>query len=572
MAKSKNDKKTELTRDEITALSKRLKALKIETPKNLAAFAHGVKQINPNALEPFEKSPEDVKATINSFKSGSQRFHGAKFSAGWFPFPMRFSPCRDTFCYLTSQSVRNASKLVMNAGTIDLLNRLGGLMGDARRDVGGDSFSPSFNDSNIPAGYTYFGQFVDHDITLDVSSNIDVETDARTINNMRTPALDLDNVYGRGPALSPYLYAFPPRDSATPTAIKFIMGSNRSTVAGGPSTHNGGSAGMRVQTDFDVPRVPGSNTAIIGDPRNDENLFVAQFQMAMLKFHNNVVDMLVASGFTGDIFIEAKRRVTHHYQWAIVNDFLKRICGEDVVRNSLASVSAPVGSKFCMPVEFSVAAYRFGHSLIRNQYWVNHGFPNQPLMDAFSFVRNPNLPVLSSWVVDFNAFFPTGIGVPIFNFARKIDSFLANGLENLPGFSGVMAILAARNLRRGLALGLPSGQATAKALGISPMTRAQLTSGLPPNELELLNSNGGILLTKTPLWYYILRESAVLKGGNSLGPLGAKIVADTFIRMLKRDAESYLNKEGGFTPSLTSDVPGDFTVTDIIKAAEVHLP
>jgi hypothetical protein len=123
-----------------------------------------------------------------------------------------------------------------------------------------------------------------------------------------------------------------------------------------------------------------------------------------------------------------------------------------------------------------------------------------------------------------------------------------------------------------LALGLPSGQATAKALGISPMTRAQLTSGLPPNELELLNSNGGILLTKTPLWYYILRESAVLKGGNSLGPLGAKIVADTFIRMLKRDAESYLNKEGGFTPSLKSDVPGDFTVTDIIKAAEVHLP
>ncbi len=270
--------------------------------------------------------------------------------------------------------------------------------------------------------------------------------------------------------------------------------------------------------------------------------------------------------------MEAKKIVTHHYQWAVIHDFLKRICGAATVTNALSSVAATVGSSFRMPVEFSVGAYRFGHSLIRERYWINHNFINQPLADAFGFIRNPNLPVLSNWVVDFNAFFQTGVPVPVFNMARKIDSVLANGLESLPGGSGIMSILAARNLRRGLALGLPSGQATAIALGLTPLTAAQLKSGLSAAEITLLNSNGGILLSKTPLWYYCLREAAVVSGGNSLGPLGAKIVADTFVRILKRDADSFINKPGGFTPFLPSDAAGNFTVTDIIKFSGVHVP
>lgn len=547
---------------EIDQLSKRLTELKISKPQNLEKFAFAVKQINPSALVPIEKLPEDVRATLESMKNETKRFHGAKIALSWFPFPMRFSPCNDKFGYLTSNTVRQSSKLDMNPVIVNLLNQLGGIMGDPGRDVGADS--------TIPAGYTYFGQFVDHDITLDVSSDINNATDATSINNMRTPALDLDNIYGRGPALSPYLYEFP--SSGPSTAIKLKLGKNINTGAGGPSTNGGGIGGMTIKTNADVPRVEGTNTAIIGDPRNDENLFVAQFQMAMLKFHNKVIDIVLASGFTGDIFVEAKRIVIHHYQWAVVNDFLKRICGASVVTNSLTSVAAPVGSSFRMPVEFSVAAYRFGHSLIRERYWINHNFIDQPLSDAFNFVRNPNLPVFSNWVVDFNAFFQTGINVPVFNFARKIDSFLANGLENLPGGSGIMAILAARNLRRGLALGLPSGQATATALGITPLTSAQMLTGLPANEVTLLNSSGGILLNKTPLWYYILREASVLSNGNTLGPVGAKIVADTFVRILKRDSESYLNKVGGFTPFLPSDVLGEFTVTDIIKTAEVNIP
>jgi hypothetical protein len=376
-------------------------------------------------------------------------------------------------------------------------------------------------------------------------------------------------VYGRGPGLDPFLYVFP--TSGPPTAIKFQTGTNLDSGTGGPS-NNGAPSGMLKQTRFDVPRVAVSNTAVIGDPRNDENLIIVQFQHAMLRFHNAVVDMLIAINFANDIFAEAKRIVTHHYQWAVVHDFLGRICGAPVVTKAMTDVVAPIGSFFRMPVEFAVAAYRFGHSMIRDIYWVNFNFPFATLGQVFEFNRNPHLPVRSNWVVDFNAFFDTGVPVPIHNKARRIDSFLANGLESLPGFAGLMAVLATRNLRRGLALELPSGQGMAGAFGITPMTTAELTQGLLADELAVLNKNGGLLLNRTPLWYYVLREAAVLGGGNQLGPVGGRIVAETFVRILKRDASSYLNAVGGFTPFLPSATPGDFTVADLIAFSGVNKP
>ncbi|MEC4003705.1 heme peroxidase family protein [Flavobacterium sp. SUN052] len=551
-----------ITKVEIGELTKKMEKFNITPTIALDKFAFALKKINPNALVPLDKLPTDVKISLENLKNETRSFHGAKISLSWFPFPMVSSPCSDKFGYLTSSTVRQSSKLDFNIITIGLMNQLGNLMGASGRDS-------TISDSIIPSGYTYFGQFVDHDVTLDVSSNIDVSTDATTINNMRSPRLDLDNVYGRGPALDPHLYEFP---SAGPsTAIKLKLGKNTNTGSGGPSTSGGGSGGMSIKLNADVPRVEGTNTAIIGDPRNDENLIVSQIQMTMLKFHNAVVDLVTISnlsgGFDGDIFIEAKKIVTQHYQWAVVNDYLVRICGASTVTTSLSSVVAPIDSAFSMPVEFSVAAYRFGHSIIRDNYWVTHNLINRPLSEIFSFIRKPNLPVNSNWVIDFNAFFDTGVVVPVNNKARKIDSVLSSGLSAIPGLA---VTLASRNLRRGLAMGLPSGQATATALGITPMTPAQLTSGLQPDELTILNSNGGLLLTKTPLWYYILREAAVLSNGNTLGPVGGKIVADTFIKMLKRDSESYLNKVGGFSPFLSPS--GVFTVADIIKFAGVNVP
>ena len=548
-------------------LRKRLTELNLRITVPLEQLLNSVNRIKP-ATAPVEKLPEDIKASIPALKPGARRFHGTKIPLFWFPFPWLSSACADKFGYMSSAAVRAATKLPFNVGTQALLGQLGNLMGDPGRDPNISSHNPAdAGVSTIPAGFTYFGQFVDHDITFDVSSTLDADTDANTINNMRSPSLDLDSVYGRGPGLDPFLYVFPP--VGPPTAIKLQVGTNTPVGPGGPS-NTGTPAGMVAQTNWDVPRILGTNTAVIGDPRNDENLIIVQFQHAMLRFHNAVVDMLVAIGFAGDIFAEAKRIVTHHYQWAVVHDFLERVCGVATVNNALASVFAPIGSPFRMPVEFAVAAYRFGHSMIRDRYWVNFNFINATLGQVFEFNRNPRLPVFSNWVVDFNAFFDTGVPVPVHNKARRIDSFIANGLESLPGFAGLMAILATRNLRRGLALGLPSGQGMANSFGIAPMTAAQLTAGLPANEVAVLNSSGGLLLNKTPLWYYVLREASVLGGGNQLGPVGGRIVAETFVRILKRDASSYLN--AGFAPILPSAAPGNFTVADLVTFAGVTQP
>lgn len=530
-----------------------------------SAFANSkieasIKKMGIQKMKEF-KVPQDQKNSEGGMNPKRKSFHGIKLNKKYFPWVLRKSTCKNTFCYLTPTKVRTKSRLPFNQTNRSLLESLGIEMG-----LPGPSSSP---DSNIPAGYTYFGQFVDHDITLDVSSTLDSLQNATKIENMRTPRLDLDNLYGRGPGLDPALYVFP----LSGTAIKMHLGTNIQDGPGGPSSGNT-SAGMQTQNDFDVPRVNSTLTAVIGDPRNDENLIVSQFHHAMLKYHNKVVDFLVNQNFPNDIFLEAKRLVTHHYQWVIINDFLKRICGPTAVKSALKKVRRTKGN--CMPVEFSVAAYRFGHSLVRNNdYWVNFNFPFQSLFDLFAFIRPNHIPVRNSWIVDFNAFFPTGKVVPVNNKAKKIDTILAAGLSALPGNPGppgnIFGILAGRNLVRGMALGLPSGQAVAKYFGFTPLTSTQLLAGLKPSEKAILNSSNGKLLKKTPLWYYILREARVKASGNRLGPVGSKIVADTFVRILKNDPESYLNQSTTFSPSLPKN-GSQYDVADIIIFSGVHLP
>ena len=404
----------------------------------------------------------------------------------------------------------------------------------------------------ISAGYTYWGQLIDHDITFDPFSDIDAVQRPKDVKNMRTPALDLDCVYGRGPGVDPALY-----DQVN--SGKLMLGVNTNTGPGGPTPG-------QTKTDFDVPR-NSQGTAIIGDPRNDENLFVAQLQHAFLRFHNKVVDL---QG-TGD-FVSARETVTHHYQWAVINDFLKTITG----RPALVDNTIATGPKFFrrrpfhMPVEFSVAAYRFGHSMIRDTYGVNSNFPNASLAQAFSFVRSPQLPVFSNWVVDFNRFFDTGSGMAI-NATKSIDTNLAVGLNSLPDETVIrMQQLGGRNLVRSIALKVPTGQCVARRLGISRLTNAEMLQGASAIESQLLQANNKLLMKKTPLWYYILKESEVRENGTRLGAVGSRIVIEVFVRMLKEDNDSYVHTN--FTPDLPrhNGAPaGDFTMVDLLSFAEV---
>jgi hypothetical protein len=200
---------------------------------------------------------------------------------------------------------------------------------------------------DLTAGMTFFGQFLDHDMTFDPTSSLEEQQDPEAIHNFRTPVLELDNLYGAGPGASPHLYDQTVDGGLTTFLIEEIPGSAGQSRDGARR--------------FDMPR-NSQNTALIGDPRNDENLIVSQLHLAMLRFHNAVVAHVKAHlGLTNpnEIFAEAQRLVRWHYQWIIVHEFLEKTVGNSVVNDVLEN-----GRKFYewrnapfIPVEFSVAAY-----------------------------------------------------------------------------------------------------------------------------------------------------------------------------------------------------------------------
>jgi hypothetical protein len=444
-------------------------------------------------------------------------------------------------------------------------------LGEAMHDTApGD---PAGNNSDVPAGFAYLGQFVDHDITLDLTSIGEKNADPDGIENFRTPALDLDAIYGLGPDGSRQLYARN-LDNGKAPGPKLLIG----------KTFNVPGTGITGDLRNDLPRNQ-EGFATIGDHRNDENLVVAQTHLAFLKFHNKVCDMIASPGKKPDaIFLEARRIVTWHYQWMVLHDFVERVTERGIVAKILHQ-----GRKFYrfkrlpyMPVEFSAAAYRFGHSMVRGRYNHNRLFPAATLEQLFQFTGlsgdivgdlagtlppppppNLHLPTLpSNWIIDWRRYFdfsppanPDGVGL---NLSRKIDPLLVEKLHKLPGDGSDLAV---RNLKRGVHLRLPSGQAIAGAIGVKPLTPDEIATG---PDGAVAKKHG--LLKYTPLWYYILKEAQIKGGGTKLGPVGSTIVAEVFVGLVHGDHESYLWQRGpSWTPELPSKTPGTFLMTDLLR-------
>lgn len=421
--------------------------------------------------------------------------------------------------------------------------------------------------SGIDAGYTYFGQFVDHDLTLDVDSKTSELQDASKLTNYRTPNLDLDSIYGAGPAVNAYMY--------DTESLRFILGRTSGQ-----------------SQEFDLPRTGGANAglAIIGDPRNDENLFVAQFHMSMLRFHNAVIEALRPSfppERKAELFTQAQKEVRQHYQWVVFHDYLRTLIGSELLEDLLSKGPAFFTRKkypsFFMPVEFSVAAYRFGHSLIRNHYHFNASFSDASFSNAFGFTKG-TLP--SNWNVHWPSFFGTE-GQPAINKARKIDTRVAFSMGNLPLAPGaapqnMFTVLSARNLVRSMALNVPTGQYVAKRMGQTPMTPSQLLSipyANPTTEQiahheqqqEVLQANNGLLLKQTPLWFYILKEAEVLQQGERLGPIGGRIVGEVFMRLLIDSEESFIH-DREFHPQYGFEGadPKNYKISDMLRFAGTY--
>ncbi len=309
---------------------------------------------------------------------------------------------------------------------------------------------------------------------------------------------------------------------------------------------------------------------------------VAQLHLAFLKFHNEVVAQIKAgtiepqSPIRKSPFEEARDLVVWHYQWIVLHDFLGRILDPaqlDHVLEHGSSVFRDAVDPF-MPVEFSVAAYRLGHSMVRGIYDFNRVFRPGGVFPAtlellFTFsgrssVRGSSepsddpVPIPSDWIIDWRRFFEIDPTVTP-GLSRKLNPFLADPLGNLPNVPPPSS-LAVRNLLRGKRLGLPPGQSVARHLGFEPLSPDQIATGSDGQVAAAHN-----LHVESPLWYYILKEAEIQGAGARLGQVGSRIVAEVLVGLLQKDPHSYLVRRPNWAPSLPSETAGDFTMADLLR-------
>ena len=478
-----------------------------------------------------------------------------------------------------------ASRLPEGSATISALKAIGVAMAN----------DPSNENSAIPAAYTYFGQFIDHDITkteLDPSvvgsdggdilkepdfSPLSADEVAKLVRNVRSPILDLDSLY-EGLA----------GEAQTPDG-RMVVGEVTPVTFGPIKT---------AEKTHDLPRRPMipnprpdelelDRQALIGDPRNDENLLVAQLHVGLLRSHNALMDK-------GSKGADARVAIRRRYQWAVLHDFLPRVCDRTTVDDVLAN-----GPKFWkvadkkdlfMPLEFSAAAYRFGHSMIRQEYSHNATFNPQATRATFNLLFTftalsgsispgdgtnglPQFPTLpDNWIIEWPRFFsPAGQPEqPGLNPARRIDTHLAPELGKLPDIvgreiEGLLGELAARNLLRGYLFALPCGQAIAAKLGVQPLARETIVAALPPDAAKEAEAAG--LLERTPLWFYVLAEAGAPKpgpDGQHLGPVGSRIVAETLWTLVEHAPDSVIK----VTPSAEELASGEFTLKGLIRLGQ----
>jgi Animal haem peroxidase len=437
------------------------------------------------------------------------------------------------------------------------------------------------DDTLFGAWFTYFGQFMCHDISFDQVPLPSTFINPETVLDFETARLDLSSVYGGGPHLSPQLYQADGKHFLTPVNVNGVL---------------------------DLPRNT-DGTAILVDPRNDEQALTSQMHLAFLKFHNAVVDL-------GYEFEDAAALVRQYYQWVVLNQWLPQICGQEVVdgilNGSIRRFYRPDDPfRPMIPVEWSVASHRL-HSMIRNAYAMNLTFDHFPntrttLFNGANGQPGTNdlhggRPLPASNVIDWGNFVnelvrggfnPAVTGTSFLQAYKQIIPQLGASAFLLPigGPSGVAPSgtfnLALRDLTRGYFYGLPSGQDVAAAMGNPVIGPTDVLQGLPQ---PVSPSSVPTLQQGTPLWLYILYEayatgnthptngfSAYLVankhgtyGPDQLGPTGARISVDFFTRLLEIDPHGILNPRNSFSPQPPiAPAPGQFGFGDLLVFAGV---
>lgn len=409
---------------------------------------------------------------------------------------------------------------------------------------------PKDEPRTMPSGYLYFGQFVDHDLARDNTRASEATPIAERTENFRTPRLDLELLYGKGRAAAPELYHEDGR---------LRLGLTREVTLGD---------GTRFpSSEDDLCRDPDGTPRVI-DSRSDENLIVAQMQVLWAKLHNSLLkraaqeEQLLAGIPPGTPFERVGRLVTWIFQWVVLHDFLPSFVRNEVWddvfeegRLRLYPTNAqPSDVPFALPIEFTLAAFRFGHSMVRHEYQLTRS-KNVKLETLLRMTNQggglrgessteARLP--ADFVVDWDFFFD---GRTFLNHADPIDPFITSALHSLPGMS-----LPLMSLLRGSRMQLASGEELARHFGFALLPQEEIGASAELSAFFRDSAFHG----RTPLWYYLLREAAVdsvYEAGprtsepmQKLGQLGSRIIVETFHQVLKADGDSMLHAGRNWRP------------------------
>jgi Animal haem peroxidase len=382
----------------------------------------------------------------------------------------------------------------------------------------------------ISAGFTYLGQFIDHDLSFDPETSLDPGKNTGIPRNFRTAAFDLDSIYGLGPDVMPYLYD--PHDPR-----KFVLGGSGD----------------------DLPRL--GDVAVISDPRNDENIIVSQLATAFLNFHNVVIERENKS------FEETQLLVRQHYQWIVLQEYLPRIVGSPVDQVVEDTMERGYPDRPSIPLEFSLAAFRFGHSQIRERYDINSRPEAKARLILPDLVGHRRLTAIDH--VDWSFFFPMETeNQP--QPSMPIQPFISGPMLNMPPeilgptTSEAELSVAYRDIRRGQILGLPEPEALAEKLKLtgSKMISRRLIWDQVRERLKRAGATFDPGDRPVPLWLYILFEAQELAQGEHLGPMAARIVSDVFVSLLLADPQSVLSVPN-WKPTLGTN--GSFGIADLLR-------
>jgi len=399
-------------------------------------------------------------------------------------------------------------------------------------------------------GYTYFGQFLGHDLTHDPTPLEGPYQDPERTPNYRTPALDLDHVYGGGPAKSPHLY------EGEQGAETFKIGA---------TTPEGYLRDLPIE----------HGMVLIGDQqdtRNLDNLILRQLHVVFLKFHNEAIRQVrsepAIGGLeelgSGTLFERAQRVVRWQYQWIIRHDFLPRILDTSAWDHQERRVRKrpEPGKSYSIPIEFSLAAFRFGHSMVRNAYRLNCREKRVVIAELMALGQKAE-PIPDDYLLEWGTFLdglPSSGPQASSNF---IDTSISRAMHGLSPATIRLSNrlerpdpsnLPVRTLLRGARAGLPSGQEVANALlgqgrigSDDRLTTSQLTEDTCDHSGSVLREVG--LEQNTPLFYYLLKEAELKAAGLALGPIGSYIISEVIQSALETDPESYLSAIGpGWKP------------------------